>query len=147
MPSVVTRWTSLWLSYCTGLRAWSSMKVLFARFRVELNQSITSYNQANDNLCRCVWIVSGAVFWTSLERFVQLLVPTIESCLLLQSGAATLGDVLFCRGRQYQYLTKFGEQSTSVSFEKRWNKPEQPLIITAYLLHPFYYQWCQIFAI
>jgi hypothetical protein len=46
--------------------------------------------------------IKSSNFWNGLARHLDALVPTIEASLVMQGGTASLADVLYCFGRQYQ---------------------------------------------
>jgi hypothetical protein len=82
--------------------------------------------------------VRDVKFWLDLVDFLDLLIPTVESSLILQSGDATLADVLICKGRQFQALDRVDESAAIVALESRWSRLEQTILIIAYFLDPKY---------
>jgi hypothetical protein len=97
---VVTRWTSIWLYCCSVLRARNAFELVLLENHVEIQQTISSKSKSTENIRRCIKTIRDSSFWHKLVEYLELLVPTIESSLVLQGGDATLADVLYCRGRQ-----------------------------------------------
>jgi hypothetical protein len=75
-------------------------------------------------------------FWHKLVEYLEFFGPTIESSLVLQGGDATLADVLYCHGRQYQMLEQIGEFEALNALDKRWNRLEQPQLLFPLYFHP-----------
>jgi hypothetical protein len=82
--------------------------------------------------------IDNSEFWSLLEEYIALLVPTIQSSLVLQGGDAALADVVYCRCRQYVRLLDANESTTLNALERRWSQVEQPLLLTAFVYQPKY---------
>ena len=67
-----------------------------------------------------------------------MMLPTIENPLVLQSGKATLAEVFYCHGRQYQTLVRSSEAVVLKHLELRWKSLEFPLLFLAFWMHPAY---------
>jgi hypothetical protein len=72
-------------------------------------QIVSSNRKSTENIRRCIKTIRDSSFWHTLVEYLESLVPTIESSLVVQGGDATLADVLYFRGRQYQMLEQIGE--------------------------------------
>jgi hypothetical protein len=65
-------------------------------------------------------VISQESFWDELSSFLELMVPTIESSLVLQGGDSILGQVMYCFGRQYQVLNSQNEITAEAALESRF---------------------------
>jgi hypothetical protein len=135
---VVTRWTSTWLACCSLLRARNAFDLLLLENPVKVQQITSSASKSTSNLRRCIKTIRDCSFWNDLVEYMEILVPTIESSLVLQGGDATFADVLYCRGRQYQTLEYRGEFEALEALEQRWGRLEQPQLLVALYFHPKY---------
>lgn len=134
---VVTRWTTVWLSAVSVLRAMPAFRLLVASRPNTVKKVLNSRDKRFASLKRCFTTIQSLEFETNLVKFLHLLVPTIESSLLLQGRKATLGDVVFLKIRQLQILLKH-EPSGVAALEERWSIVEQPLLLLAFCFTPRY---------
>jgi hypothetical protein len=119
---VVTRWTSVWLSACSILRAKAAFKLLVAQYPNIAAKVFASNDRRLAELKRSFETIDNSGFWSLLEEYIVLLVPTIESSLVLQGGDATLADVVYCRFRQYVRLQDANESTALNALKRRWSQ-------------------------
>jgi hypothetical protein len=77
-------------------------------------------------------------FWNGLTRHLDALVPTIEASLIMKCGSATLADVLYSFGRQYQCFALGAEGVILRKLEKRFGMFEFPPLFLSLWLHSKY---------
>ncbi len=139
--SVVARWTSMWLSAISVLQNKDAYSRVITTRSAQglLDKAKQSRNPDLAPVRRMVQIASNSSFWTDLEHFLEIQIPTIETSVLMQSGLCTLADVLYCCGRLYQGLYKANEFDVIDSLEARFKKFEFPLLFLSLYLHPKYW--------
>lgn len=93
----VIRWESMWMRCCSVLRAHRALVSLFVMYDTEVN--ILIGQKSHKGLQRTREIVHNEIFWSSLTSFLRILIQSIETTLILQSGKCTFDDVLYCVGR------------------------------------------------
>lgn len=98
--SAVTRWTSFWLCACSLLSAKPSFRLLLAPMHVIIARVFASIDKLLKSLQDVFRAVGSGAFWDAVGQYILLLVPSIESGLILQGGDATLSDVVYCCFRQ-----------------------------------------------
>lgn len=138
VSSVVTRWTSVWLSAVSVLRAIPAFRLLVAIRPNSVKKVLSSKDQRLAALKRCFKTIQSVEFESQLVKFLHLLIPTIESSLLMQGRTVTLGDVVYSKIRQFQQLLQQRELSAVAALEKRWNILEHPLLLLAFCFTPRY---------
>lgn len=57
---------------------------------------LTSKDKRLDTLRKIFFLLESPAFWSSVEKYMMLLVPGIERCLVLQGADAVLADVVYC---------------------------------------------------
>jgi hypothetical protein len=118
---VVTRWTSVWLSACSVLRAKAAFKLLVAQYPNIAAKVFASNDRRLAALKRSFETIDNSRFWSLLKEYIALLVPTIESSLVLQGGDATLADIVYCRCRQYVRLLDANESTALNALQRMWS--------------------------
>jgi hypothetical protein len=103
--SVVTRWTTTWLSACSVLQSKDALQRVFSSNvgRSELLAARSSGDKKYEKLRDVAGVISQESFWDELSSFLELMVPTIESSLVLQvetalsvkSCIASVGSIKF----------------------------------------------------
>jgi hypothetical protein len=126
------------LSACSILRAKAAFKLLVAQYPNIAAKVFASSDRRLAALKRSFETIDNSGFWSLLEEYIALLVPTIESSLVLQGGDATLADVVYCRCRQYVRLLDANERTALNALERRWSQAEQQLLVTAFVCQPKY---------
>jgi hypothetical protein len=117
--SVVTRWTSVWLSACSILEAKTPFKRLVAQNPDHVAKVLVSNDRRFAALKCSFETIDNTGFRSLLDEYIALLVPTIESSLKLQGSDATLADVVNCRCRQYGRLLDANESNALNALESR----------------------------
>jgi hypothetical protein len=79
--------------------------------RERLSAAESSTSQRFTALRTVAAIIKNKNFWDDLALHVDSLLPIIEASLVMQSGSATLAEVLFCFARQYQCLARGTEDA------------------------------------
>jgi hypothetical protein len=135
---VPTRWTTTWEAMCSLVRCKEAFALLMLTHKSVVNDVVRTKSQTTKALRDCFGYVKDEKFRSDLVAFLDLLIPTVESSLILQGGDATLADVLICKGRQLQALELLEETSAIEALESRWRRLEQPIIIISFFLDPKY---------
>lgn len=79
--------------------------------------------------------VGSDAIWDAPEQQLLLLVPSIESSLMLQGGDSTLADVVSCRCGRHNRLFDAIEFKAIGTLESRWAQMEQSLLLIAFCFH------------
>lgn len=136
--SVITRWTGVWMSACSVLNAKPAFELLLSSNSGLAGSLFLSSDPRLTPLKRCFQTIANSTFWSQLEEYLVLAAPAVESSLVLRSGDATLGDVLYCKCRQYQRFYEAKEARALEALEDSWLPLEQPLVLIAFSFDPRY---------
>lgn len=97
VASVVTTWISVWLCNSSLLRAQNSFRFLLASIPDYVDHVLESNSQRLASLKRCFKRIDDRGSWKKAEKYLWLLVPSIEASLVFHGSDAPLGDVMYTK--------------------------------------------------
>lgn len=136
--SIVTQWRRVWLCACSVLNAKTAFKMLISKWHEFVQKALVPKEKRFASMANCFRTIEDLSFWSGLENNLMLLIPSVESSLVLQGRGKSLADVMYCRCRQFLKLWEAGENIVVGCLENRWRLTGLPLMLMTFYFFPAY---------